>query len=178
MNEFNILEFYDVTIGKGTVFTFNYKGKLSLAYGANLNNYVCVPITEEELDKCTSGDIDTYTLLDNPYMRLFYFSKGSEYVGESRIIDISTPNNYEHCKATFLPERGQYLKKVTKDYSSPENIIEYLKSLRKKVCAYGSPGNCDCKFIYNEDKLRSGSESGCCELGVAIEMLTAKHSPK
>jgi len=61
---------------------------------------------------------------------------------------------------------------MIKDYTQKNKIISILEVLAKKVCAYGNPKRCDCKFAADgeREKVGTGTErgNGCCELAVAI----------
>jgi len=56
------------------------------------------------------------------------------------------------------------------EHLAKEKIILILEVLAKKVCAYGNPKRCDCKFALDGKNVGTGTESGngCCELNTAI----------
>jgi len=54
-----------------------------------------------------------------------------------------------------------------------KEVLEGIKTLQKKVCAYRSETRCDCKYGIDKDKeLSTGREkSGCPELRVVMILL-------
>lgn len=49
-------------------------------------------------------------------------------------------------------------------------LIENLEKLRRRLCAYGGGGRCDCKFGANG----AGEQTGCPEVAQAIKLLQGK----
>lgn len=60
---------------------------------------------------------------------------------------------------------------MLKDHIRPTKLAAVLGLIQAQICAYASPGRCDCKF--GGEKVCSGSESGngCPEMGTVIDLL-------
>ena len=60
--------------------------------------------------------------------------------------------------------------------TAPENkdkVVESLRSVQKRICAYGSETFCDCKYGHGfGNAYLGGEQNGCPEVRVAIHILS------